>query len=318
MFIDSIDECALFAICCLSAYKHTGILSFKECAKEINEKLIELYDSDKNIFLKLTDKKDSKYSSTEIALYILSLILYSTEFDRESELKPIISSVYRKFFINNSILTCWPDAPTLDEVERYRGLSLKSDDMLEETYFRMSVLPTPKSTGMAPVFIKNLTYSRKKDNLSPGRNSFDSNKNMFNFFAIIHFFKDDIEDFMGFNYTPPEDTDTIRQDSTDEKSSPASEEIKQDNPPVNNSDANLKKNESSDDLPIRDLNTSSLPYENEFMDLKNCKKDITMSLSNIPGYKTVLTPKLLMNPHTVKPKNNKKSKKKRPSKRKSK
>lgn len=197
-YIDSLDDCALFALCLIDAYKHTGIISFKECYSEINDRLISMYDSEKNIFMKLTDKKEVKYSSTEITSYILSLLNYSYIEDKEIELKPIISGVYKKCFINNGLLTSWPDAPTLDEVERYRNLSLRVDDMLDETYFRMPVLPTPKSSGIAPVFVKNLVYSKKKDVLSNSKISFDSNKNMFNFYLIIYFLKDNAKKFMGF------------------------------------------------------------------------------------------------------------------------
>lgn len=197
-YIDSLDDCALFALCLIDAYKYTGIISFKECYSEINDRLISLYDSEKNIFMKLSDKKEVKYSSTEITSYILSLLQYSYIEDKEMELKPVISGVYRKCFINNGLLTSWPDAPTLDEVERYRNLSLRVDDMLDETYFRMPILPTPKSSGIAPVFVKNLIYSKKKDVLSSSKISFDSNKNMLNFYLIIYFLKDNAKRFMGF------------------------------------------------------------------------------------------------------------------------
>jgi len=204
-YLDSIDDCALFSICLMEAYKHTDIISFKEMAKDINEKLISLYDADKNIFIKLGDKKESKYSCLEVNSYLLSLIMYSLQEDKAAELKPIISGIYRKFFITGGLLTSWPEAPTLDEVERYKKLSLRSDDMLDETYFRMPVSPTPKSTGLAPIFIKNLSYSKRKDSLSTSRTSFDSNKNMFNFFLIIYLLKDMVEDFMEF--TPSFDSE---------------------------------------------------------------------------------------------------------------
>ncbi|NSB17394.1 MULTISPECIES: hypothetical protein [Clostridium] len=197
-YMDSIDDCALFSICLMEAYKHTEIISFKEFSKEITEKLIGLYDTDKNIFIKLSDKKDSKYSCIEINLYLLCLLMYSFQEDRISELRPIISGLYRKFFVNGGLLTSWPEAPTLDEVERYKRLSLRSDDMLDEIYFRMPVLPTPKSTGLAPVFVKSLSYSKKKDSLTTKRTSFDSSKNIFNFFMIIYLLKDMVEDFMEF------------------------------------------------------------------------------------------------------------------------
>jgi hypothetical protein len=204
-YIDSIDDCALFSICLMDAYKHTEIISFREFAKEITEKLISLYDSDKNIFIKLSDKKDSKYSCQEVNFYLLCLLMYSLREDKTSELKPIISGIYRKFFVNGGLLTSWPEAPTLDEVERYKKLSLRSDDMLDETYFRMPILPTPKSAGLAPVFVKNLSYSKRKDSLSAKRTSFDSNKNMLNFFMIIYLLKDMVEDFMEF--IPPLDSE---------------------------------------------------------------------------------------------------------------
>ncbi|WP_077858388.1 hypothetical protein [Clostridium sp. BL-8] len=198
-YSDSIDNCALFAICLMEAYKHTEIISFKDAAKEIVDKLINLYDIDKNIFVKLSDKKDSKYSCLEVAFYLLCLIMYSLQEDKSTELRPIISGIYRKFFVNGGLLTSWPEAPTLDEVERYRRLSLHSADMLDETYFRMPVLPTPKSAGLASIFVKSLDYSKRKDSLSSKKTSLDSNRNMFIFFLIIYLFKDMVEDFMEFN-----------------------------------------------------------------------------------------------------------------------
>lgn len=198
-YLDSIDDCSLFYICLIEAYKHTEIISFKEMAKEIMEKLINLYDTDKNMFIKLNDKKESKYSCLEVNFYLLALIISSLEEDNTTELRPLISGIYRKFFVNGGLLTSWPEAPTLDEVERYRKLSLRSDDMLDETYFRMPICPTPKSTGLASVFVKSLNYSKKKDTLSINRNSFDSNKNMLNFFLIIYLLKDVVEDLMEFN-----------------------------------------------------------------------------------------------------------------------
>ena len=200
-YLDSIDDCCLFYICLMEAYKHTEIISFKEIGKEIIEKLISLYDTDKNIFIKLNDKKDCKYSCLEVNFYLIALIISSFEEDNTIELRPIISGIYRKFFVNGGLLTSWPEAPTLDEVERYRKLSLRSDDMLDETYFRMPVCPTPKSTGLAPVFVRSLNYSKRKDTLSVSRSSFDSNKNMLNFFLIIYLLKDVVKDFMEFNST---------------------------------------------------------------------------------------------------------------------
>lgn len=260
-FINSLEDCSLFAICLMESYKHTNIISFKEMSKEITNKLITLYDKDKNIFVKLNDKKDIKYSSLEINFYILSLLLYSQEENRNSEFKPIISGIYRKFYINGNLLTSWPEAPTLDEVERYRKLSLRSKDMLEESYFRMPDLPTPESTGLAPIFVKNLSYSKKKDSFSSPKISFDSNKNMFSFFTMIYFLKDSVINEMGFieqdnlrdnSFEHDEDTISISTNNTKEilsvsEFSNIEETSKNENQPLNkDNNSNIKVNDNID------------------------------------------------------------------------
>ena len=101
----------------------------------------------------------------------------------------------KKFIINSGILPSWPDAPTLDDYERYRGLTLNSNDMVEESYFRMPNLPTPASSGMASVFSKSIMYNKRKDTFTQSKPSFDSYKNFLNFYLFIYLFKDDfIED----------------------------------------------------------------------------------------------------------------------------
>lgn len=252
-YLDSIDDCALFSICLMEAYKHTDIISFKEIAKEINEKLISLYDSEKNIFVKLSDKKESKYSCLEVNSYLLCMLMYSLQEDKPAELRSIISGIYRKFFVNGGLLTSWPEAPTLDEIERYKKLSLRSDDMLDETYFRMPVLPTPKSTGLAPVFVKSLTYSKRKDSLSAKRSSFDSNKNMFNFFLIIYLLKDMVEDFMEFT------------------TSLNSEEASFNSRDSNSNDSSVSNNSKTDNVVSNYLNLSIL----------KSSKDVNSTTSNI-------------------------------------
>lgn len=285
-YLDSVDDCALFSICLMDAYKHTDIISFKEEAKEITDKLISLYDSDKNIFLKLSDKKDSKYSCVEVNSYLLALIIYSIDEDKTTELKPIVSGVYRKFFINNGLLTSWPEAPTLDEVERYKKLSLRSDDMLDETFFRMPVLPTPQSNGLAPIFTKSLSYSKKKDVLSAGRNSFDSNKNMFNFFLIIHFLKDGIEDIMEFTSSNSDViTSTIRNTSKNINSTPNDNSTAKDiisSEDINPVDYATMPNENIhvDNSTLKDDTNPTIDYtKNDSIELNDFKKTITLNSS---------------------------------------
>ena len=301
-YLDSLDDCALFSICLMEAYKYTNIISFKECYSEINERLISMYDSEKNIFIKISDKKELKYSSTEITLYLLSLLQYSEMENKRFELKSLISNFYRKCFINNGLLTSWPDAPTLDEVERYKNLSLRANDMLDETYFRMPVLPTPKSTGTASVFIKNLTYSKKKDTLTSSKISFDSNKNMFNFYLLIYFLKDATKKFMGFiNEKTEIESELNRSSSNSENLIHA--EIDSDKT------LDVQILSDTDDL-ISKSNTTiqNNPVLKKSDKSNNFKKNIESNLEEIPKKKIIL----LNNTDNIKAESskNKKSKKK--------
>ena len=198
-YVSALDDCCLFAIVLKDSFKHTDIVAFNEKGDQIIEKLEDLYNSDNCIFMKLTEKKDVKYYSLEICLYFLTILLYSK--NTTVEAKNTVSNLYKKLFINSGIVLSWPDAPTLDEVERYRSLSMCSYDMLEESFFRMPDLPVPESSGYAPIFIKNITYSRKKNTFTSTKTSFDSSKNMFIFFLFIHHFKDGIIEKMNFNST---------------------------------------------------------------------------------------------------------------------
>ncbi|WP_430857606.1 hypothetical protein [Clostridium paraputrificum] len=198
-YVNSLDSCCMLAISLEDSFKHTDIIAFKEKSNEIFDKLEGLYDEENGIFLKLTDKKDIKYSSLEISFYFLAILLHSRNKDSSIDSKNMISSLYKKYFINSGIVSSWPDAPTLDEVERYRGLSLNSEDMLDESFFRMPNLPSPESSGIAPIFVKNITYSRKKDSFTRSKDSFDSDKNMLIFFTFIYYLKDEILGEMNFN-----------------------------------------------------------------------------------------------------------------------
>ncbi|WP_341479609.1 hypothetical protein [Clostridium gallinarum] len=190
-YIDELDFTSLFVINLLLSFKHTQMITFNEKAKEILNKLLSLYDNDKEAFLKLSSKKELKYSCFDIAFYFLAIFMYAKEDSREKEYKNMISSLYRKYFINSGIITSWPDAPTLDDAERYRGLTFNSTDMLEENFFKMITTSTPSSLGIAPVFRRNVTYSKKKDSFSSSNSSFDSYKNIFIYQLIIFLFKDE-------------------------------------------------------------------------------------------------------------------------------
>jgi len=223
-YLDSLDNCSILALTLVDSFKHTEIISFKEKSDEIYDKLQDLYDEDKGMFLKLTDKKEIKYSSLEICFYFLAFLIHSKEKDNASEYKNMLHTLYKKFFVSSGLICSWPEAPSLDEVERYRGLSLQSKDMLDESFFRMPNLPSPVSSGMAPIFVKALLYSKKKDAFTRSSDSFDSGKNMFIYFTLIHFLMDDVIEEMNFDLAS-DNEDTSPVDNIDETVSDSSEDI---------------------------------------------------------------------------------------------
>lgn len=190
-YVDSLDTTALCSITLSLSYKHTNILPFLDKSTEIINKLSTLYDVDKETFYKLSSKKEIKYSCFDITFYFLAFVIYSDVTESKSEYKNLISSIYKKFFINSGLIPSWPEAPTLDDYERYRGLTLSSEDMLDESYFRMPNLATPTSVGVAPIFNKSITYNKRKDTFSSDKTVFDSYRNFLNFYIFIHFFKND-------------------------------------------------------------------------------------------------------------------------------
>ena len=193
-YIDSLDTASLCSIVLTLSYKHTKILTFSEKTTEIINRLYTLYDEEKGTFYKLSSKKEIKYSCFDITFYILAFIIYQSIISNSNEYKVMISTIYKKFIINSGLITSWPEAPTLDDYERYRGFTLNSNDMVDESYFRMPNIPTPDSTGVAPIFNKYVTYNKRKDSFSISKNTFDSYRNFLNFFLIIHLFKDEYMD----------------------------------------------------------------------------------------------------------------------------
>ncbi|MEG2739750.1 MAG: hypothetical protein RR950_11825 [Clostridium sp.] len=222
-YVESLDDCSLFAINLMSSYKHTNIMTFKEKYSEIMDRLLSLYDEDNNVIQKLTDKKEIKYTSFDICFYLIAFVMYSETSGNPRENNQIISNIYKKYILNSNLVTSWPDAPDLDNAERYKKCSMLSKDMLDETFFRMPNLPTLNSTGMSPMFLKNITYSKKKEVFESSRKSFDSYKNMFIFFLMIHSFRDGFMNNLELNY---DNSNSL--DSYDIKKLPSSESIQND------------------------------------------------------------------------------------------
>lgn len=201
-----ITNTSLLALNLLESYKHTDIIYFKDKGEEIVNSLEGIYDSSNCIFTKTSNKKEIKYSADEICFYFLALLRYNPNTSNITH-KNMITSIYKNLIVNSGIILSWPKAPTLDEAERYRKLSMHSSDMIEESFFRSDTIVDTNSK-VANVFNKYITYSRKKKSFTSPKQSFDSEKNMLIFFYIIHYFRDYYSTQMGFLDSPTENSTT--------------------------------------------------------------------------------------------------------------
>lgn len=166
-------------------YKNTDIIIFKDKADSIYSKLLDSYDPEKGIFIKDCDSKEITFSSSEIILYLLVCLINSDINEEENKNDEIILDIFKRQLIDSGIILSWPEAPNLNDAERYRNFSLKSEDLIEEQNFRMPSIPTPENYELAPVFGKYVIYSKKKEDFKDVKVSFDSYRNMLIFFSII-------------------------------------------------------------------------------------------------------------------------------------
>ncbi|KAJ52882.1 hypothetical protein BD780_003190 [Clostridium tetanomorphum] len=178
-----LENLCLYYINCFLLYKNTGFIIYKETADKLHVELLKFYNDELGIFVKVGEKDPYKFSSSEICLYVLSLMLHNDD----SSL-PMLTSIFKKQLVNSGIILSWPDAPTLDDIERYKNFSLSSEDLLEEKNFKLPSIPSPENIELAPIFIKNINFNEKKHVFKQGKTSFYSNRNIPIFFFTIYLY----------------------------------------------------------------------------------------------------------------------------------
>jgi hypothetical protein len=176
----------LLFINCILFYNNTGLIKFKDKAFKNYNKFMELYEPERGIYIKPSEKKELEYNSLEIISYLLCILNHGKIFGKDKDSNMVAVDIFRRQIVDSGIILSWPPSPDLDDVERYKNFTSKSEDLLDEQTFRMATLPTPEAIELAPVFIKNITYNKKKEIFSQSKPSFDSTKNMFIFFLIIY------------------------------------------------------------------------------------------------------------------------------------
>lgn len=181
------------------AYKNTNLLVFKEAFSDMCRSFKNLFNEDMLTFIKPGDKKDIKYYNLELSLYLINLMLYSkttTDEDETKLLNELICNFYKETLVNSSLITSFPEAPNLDSPERYKHFSCKSCDLLDDIMFTLPNVSTPGSSLLAPIYSKCINYSRKKNEFSNPRITFESFSNLFINFLVLDFFSDDYIKFI--------------------------------------------------------------------------------------------------------------------------
>lgn len=185
----NITNSCLLCLNSILLYKNSKLIKFKDTALKMYSMLQDLFSPEYEMFFKQDDKKECTFYSTEIILYIVNSILISNLCEDSKESDSMTENVFRHLLIESGIIASWPQVPSLDNPERYKGFSLKAEDLIDENNFKMPALPTPESSLIAPIFFKKISFNKKKRTFSAPKQCFYSDNNMFIFFIIIYCFK---------------------------------------------------------------------------------------------------------------------------------
>lgn len=181
-------DCLIYLNCALFQ-KNTGLKKFNETIKKINKSLANLYVPELGIFKNYSLSKEIELTCTEIVLYFMCILMDSDKYESENINFDIIKDVFKNAIVNSGLVLSWPETPDMNDVERYKNYSLKSDDLLDEEYFRMPSIASMENNELAPVFSKAIIYNTKKDSFIREKDSFDSNKNMLIIYILISYLK---------------------------------------------------------------------------------------------------------------------------------
>lgn len=145
------------------------------------EKLSLSYDDNIGIFIKKQDKKEISYYGEDFVSYIAAI--YS--FKDDSKISNKIVNVYRKGLISSGIIGSWPDPPALNNLERYRDFTQKSEDLISEDNFKQNSIPTPEASSIAPIFYKSVKFKTKKYQFTDIKNSFNADNSIYPIFLCL-------------------------------------------------------------------------------------------------------------------------------------
>lgn len=162
-------------------YENSDMLKYKELYDKLYSKLLSYYDEEVSLFVK--NEGTNQFTIDEISLYLINLIIN----EDDDENTAMIVNIYRSLIVDSGIALSWPDPPNLDNYERYKNYSMRSEDLIDEQDFKLISMPTPKDNEYAPIFVKKVEYNRKKNKFKHSKDYLDSNKHLICCFLFIHF-----------------------------------------------------------------------------------------------------------------------------------
>ncbi|MDT8715395.1 hypothetical protein IAI10_01830 [Clostridium sp. 19966] len=168
------------------AYDNFSIQKYFDSKESIYTYLGSLYDVENGVFVRCKENKKDKdidFSCQDVVMYVLCYLKHDLEFDASSK---ILADIYKNQLVNSGLVLSWPAAPDRKSAERHSNSGMAEETELEEAYFRLPSIATPESTELAPVFTKSISYNVKKETFSPGKNTFDSSKNMQLLYYILN------------------------------------------------------------------------------------------------------------------------------------
>lgn len=168
-------------------YKNTLFLRYKDIQDKLFIEILNFYNKEFEMFVKSNDKKPFNYTPLDICLYISCLLINCCE-EEDTKNTIILTNIFKKQLIESGIILSWPEAPNLDDIERYTNFSLSSEDLLDEKNFKLSSIIAPGVYELAPIFIRSIKYNEKKNVFKQGKDSFYSDRNMPIFFIFIYLY----------------------------------------------------------------------------------------------------------------------------------
>lgn len=182
-----LEYLCLYYINSFLLYKNTLFLRYKDIQDKLFIEILNFYNNELGMFIKSNDKKPFNYTSLDICLYISCILIDCCE-KEDTKNTIVLTNIFKKQIIESGIILSWPEAPNLDDIERYTNFSLSSEDLLDEKNFKLSSIISPDICELAPVFIRSMKYDEKKNVFKQGKSSFYSDRNMPIFFTFIYLY----------------------------------------------------------------------------------------------------------------------------------